>query len=78
MAKQKAKRKIIKERPISTKCLFCETKTIPTYKSYDVLSKFLSDRGRIFSRDRSGVCAKHQRSLAGEVQRARFLALLPF
>lgn len=78
MAKQKTKRKVLKERPISTKCLFCETKTIPSYKSYDVLSKFLSDRGRIYSRERSGACAKHQRSLAGEVQRARFLALLPF
>lgn len=78
MAKQKAKRKVLKERPISTKCLFCETKTTPSYKSYDVLSKFLSDRGRIYSRERSGVCAKHQRSLAGEVQRARFLTLLPF
>lgn len=78
MAKQKTKRKIVKERPISTKCLFCETKTIPSYKQYEILSKFLSDRGRIYSRERSGVCAKHQRSLAGEVQRARFLALLPF
>lgn len=78
MSKQKTKRKIVKERPISTKCLFCETKTVPTYKQYEVLSKFLSDRGRIYSRERSGVCAKHQRSLAQEVQRARFLALLPF
>ncbi len=78
MAKQKTKRKIVKERPISTKCLFCETKTIPSYKQYEVLSKFLSDRGRIYSRERTGVCAKHQRSLAQEVQRARFLALLPF
>ena len=78
MAKQKAKRKVIKERPISTKCLFCETKTLPSYKSYDVLSKYLSDRGRIYSRERSGVCAKHQRRLSQEVQRARFLALLPF
>ncbi len=78
MAKQKAKRKVLKERPISTKCLFCETKTEPKYKEYEVLSKFLSDRGRIYSRERSGVCAKHQRALSGEVQRARFLALLPF
>lgn len=78
MAKQKQKRKIVKERPISTKCLFCETKTIPSYKNYETLSKFLSDRGRIYSRERSGVCAKHQRSLAQEIQRARFLALLPF
>ena len=44
--KQKAKRKILKERPISTKCLFCETKTVPSYKNYEILSKFLSDRGR--------------------------------
>jgi small subunit ribosomal protein S18 len=78
MAKQKAKRKILKERPISTKCLFCETKTIPSYKNYEVLAKFLSDRGRIYSRERSGVCAKHQRALSGQVQKARFLALLPF
>lgn len=78
MAKQKAKRKILKERPISTKCLFCETKTVPSYKNYEVLAKFLSDRGRIYSRERSGVCAKHQRALSGQVQKARFLALLPF
>lgn len=78
MAKQKAKRKILKERPISTKCLFCETKTVPSYKNYETLSKFLSDRGRIYSRERSGVCAKHQRALSGQVQKARFLALLPF
>lgn len=77
-AKKKFKKQIQKERPISTKCLFCETKTLPSYKEFEILSKFVSDRGRIFSRDRSGVCAKHQRSMAGEIQRARFLALLPF
>lgn len=78
MAKQKAKRKIIKERPLSTKCLFCETKTVPSYKEYQTLSKFLSDRGRILTRERSGICAKHQRSMSGEIQKARILALLPF
>jgi len=78
MAKQKAKRKIIKERPIATRCLFCETKTEPSYKNYEILAKFLSDRGRIYSRERSAVCSKHQRRLSQEVQRARFLALLPF
>ena len=77
-AKKKAKKQIRKERPISTKCLFCEAATEPSYKEYETLSKFLSDRGRIYSRERSGVCAKHQRRLAGEIQRARFLALLPF
>lgn len=78
MKKKKFKKQIRKERPISTKCLFCETKTFPSYKNYEILSKFLSDRGRILSRDRSGICAKHQRKMAVEIQRARFLALLPF
>lgn len=78
MAKQKAKRKVIKERPLSTKCLFCESKTTPSYKDYENLSKYLSDRGRIYSRERSGACSKHQRRLAQEIQRARFLALLPY
>lgn len=78
MAKQKQRRKIIKERPLSTKCLFCEAKKNPSYKDYENLSKYLSDRGRIYSRERSGVCSKHQRRLATEVKRARFLALLPY
>jgi small subunit ribosomal protein S18 len=77
-AKKKFKKQIRKERPISTKCLFCETKTLPSYKEYEILTKFLSDRGRILSRERSGICAKHQRKMAVEIQRARFLALLPF
>lgn len=78
MSKQKQKRKIIKERPLSTKCLFCENKKVPSYKEYEELSKYLSDRGRIYSRERSGACAKHQRLIAQEVKRARFLALLPY
>ena len=78
MAKKKFKKPIQKDRPISTKCIYCETKTIPSYKEYGVLSKFVSDRGRILSRDRSGICAKHQRRMASQIQRARFLALLPF
>ena len=78
MAKKKFKKQIQKERPISTKCLFCETKTVTSYKEYATLSKFVSDRGRIYARERTGVCSKHQRRMASEIQRARFLALLPF
>ena len=77
-AKKKFKKQIRKERPLSTKCLFCDAKKDPSYKDYENLSKYLSDRGRIFSRERSGVCSKHQRTLASEVKRARFLALLPY
>lgn len=77
-AKKKFKRQVNKIRPVTTKCVFCETKVAPDYKNYDLLSKYLSDRGRILSRDRSGICAKHQRKMASEIQKARFLGLLPF
>ena len=60
------------------KCYFCQNKKIPDYKEFDILRKFVTDRGKILSRGRSGVCAKHQRLLARSIKRARHLALLPF
>lgn len=50
----------------------------PDFKEVANLSRFLSERGRIVGRDRSGTCAKHQRGLTVEIKRARHLALLPF
>ena len=48
------------------------------YKDLDALKKFINPHGRILSRKRTGLCAKHQRQLAVAIKRARFLALLPF
>ncbi len=48
------------------------------YKNIDVLKNFITERGKISSRSRSGACAKHQRLVAREVKRARMIALLPF
>lgn len=59
-------------------CSFCTNKTEPKYWDITALRRYLSDRGRIVSRTRSGSCAKHQRRVAREIKRARFLALLPF
>ena len=59
-------------------CFFCQNKTAPDYKEVTVLERFVSDRGKIVSRNRTGICAKHQRQLAQQIKRARFLALLPF
>ncbi len=42
------------------------------------MRRFVSDRGKIVSRGRSGVCAKHQRRLAQAIKRARHLGLIPF
>lgn len=76
--KQKRRRKIIKARPISVNCKFCESKKDPSYKESEVLAKYVSERGRIADRERSGNCAKHQRQMTAEIKRARHLALLPF
>lgn len=59
-------------------CQFCKEGKQPGYEDVVTLSRYLSDRGRILGRERTGVCAKHQRRLAQEIKRSRHLALLPF
>lgn len=58
-------------------CMFCADKTAIDYKNASLLQRFVSDRGKIVPRRRTGVCAKHQRSLAQAIKRARYLAMLP-
>ncbi len=48
------------------------------YKAVDMLKRFISDRGRIEPRRKTGVSAKYQRPLAMALKRARHLALLPY
>ena len=60
------------------KCFYCQDKKEPDYKQWKVLRKFITDRGKIVGRSKTGVCAKHQRRLAQAIKRARHLALLPF
>ncbi|MCX7680881.1 MAG: 30S ribosomal protein S18 [Anaerolineae bacterium] len=60
-------------------CMFCEMNTAHIdYKDAETLKRFLSDRGKILPRRRTGTCARHQRQLATAIKRARHLALLPF
>ena len=60
-------------------CSFCKdnVKTID-YKDAAQLRPYVSDRGKIEPRRKSGTCAKHQRLLATAIKRARHLALLPY
>ena len=51
---------------------------IVDYKDDKLLSRFLTERGKILPRRLSGVSARHQRQLAVAIKRARFLALLPY
>jgi len=48
------------------------------YKDLSRLRRFLSERGKIEPRRKTGTCAAHQRSLNVALKRARQLALLPF
>jgi small subunit ribosomal protein S18 len=48
------------------------------YKDTARLSRYISERGKINPRRRSGTCAKHQRALANAIKQARMIALLPF
>ncbi len=59
-------------------CPFCAGKvSLANYKESSRLSRFISDRGKIEPRRKTGVCARHQRILATAIKRARHLALVP-
>ncbi len=60
-------------------CSFCVSKVeVIDYKDPGKLHGYISDRGKIEPRRRTGTCAKHQRVLARAIKRARHLALLPY
>ena len=48
------------------------------YKDVALLSKFISERGKISPRNKTGVSNKQQKMLTIAIKRARHLALLPF
>ncbi len=60
-------------------CAFCvEKNNRIDYKEPLKLRRYISDRGKIEPRRRTGTCARHQRALALAIKRARHLALLPY
>jgi small subunit ribosomal protein S18 len=70
------RRKFIARRKV---CGFC-TEKIRTadYKDIKRLQRFVSERGKILPRRRTGTCARHQRGLTVAIKRARHMALLPY
>src|SRR6058998_1161311 len=48
------------------------------YKDVGRIRRYISDRGKIDPRRKSGTCAKHQRMLTTALKRARLMALLPY
>jgi small subunit ribosomal protein S18 len=60
-------------------CLLCKQHVRDVdYKDIALLGRYLSDRGKIRSRDKSGACRRHQRLVAAAIKRAREMALLAY
>ena len=76
---QKKKRRTNSRVREQSQCRFCRDKVnYVDYKDIDTLGKLLTNRGKIFSRKRSGNCAGCQRKVKRAIKRARYMALLPF
>lgn len=52
--------------------------TYVDYKDVALLHTFLSDRGKIRSRDVTGITIQQQRTVARAIKNAREMALLPY
>lgn len=62
-----------------SRCRFCrENLNEIDYKDVQTLQKLCTSQGKLFSRKRSGNCAKHQRRAKIAIKRARFLGLMPY
>nr|YP_009420446.1 ribosomal protein S18 [Chroomonas placoidea]ASO76085.1 ribosomal protein S18 [Chroomonas placoidea]ASV47627.1 ribosomal protein S18 [Chroomonas mesostigmatica CCMP1168] len=48
------------------------------YKDVELLSKFLSEQGKILPRRLTGLTTKQQTKITKAIKRARILSLLPF
>lgn len=60
-------------------CRFCRGRVKEIgYKDVAMLQKLCSTESKIYSRKRSGNCARHQRMVRTAIKRARFMALLPY
>ena len=60
-------------------CQFCTDNVSEIdYKDIKLLNRFVTERGKMVPARVSATCAKHQRSVARAIKRARYLALMPF
>ena len=58
-------------------CHMCAGKSV-NYKDVPIISKYISENGKILHRRVTGTCAKHQREVAKQVKLARFMGFVPF
>lgn len=70
---------IKKNNNTARQCQFCTNNAKGVdYKDVELLKGYLDTHMRITKHRKTNVCAKHQRSLATAIKRARTLGLLPY
>ena len=73
---------LVNQGMLARKRSVCPLKDVPdeeiNYKNIKLLTKYISERGKILSSRITGVSAKKQRKLSKAIKRARNLALLSF
>ncbi len=73
---------LVNQGMLARKRRVCPLKDVPdeeiNYKNIKLLTKYISERGKILSSRITGVSAKKQRKLSKAIKRARNLALLSF
>lgn len=65
-------------RPVPKNCPFCADDSKPDFKEVEMLRRYISERGKILSHARTGICSTHQRQISRAIKYARHLALVPF
>jgi small subunit ribosomal protein S18 len=74
-ARQRRYKKFVDRGP----CRFCKKEgLVIDYKDVNTLERLCSQQGKLFSRKRSGNCARHQRQLKNAIKQARYVGLLPY
>jgi small subunit ribosomal protein S18 len=69
----------VMRRKTKKRCYFTDNKiSYIDFKDFEMLKKFISERGKILPRRVTGTKAYFQKHLAVAIKRARFMALLPF
>lgn len=63
----------------AVRCRFCRAKIKEIdYKDTATLKKLSTGQGKLYSRKRSGNCARHQKTAKTAMKLARFMGLMPY
>ncbi len=71
--------KTSQSQPEKKVCYFCQNKIDKIdFKDAYLIRRFMNSQGKIYPPKRHGTCARHQRTLAKAIKKARVMALVPF